>query len=255
MASQQQEQLAVERRYQAALQDTNRRGCAVIRQEFEAWLAICSAVAARPLEEVEKLATSDKVGYPTYYDLTEAGLRLPDGTAWDDLRRAADEVLFPRYREKMRVAALSGDGVGVANFGHFWLSLRVSMIAHRASVFDQNSASFVADQQLRKAQPALQGHRAPWAERQKLAVAQLAPRLSPTTTAQDFSAVLLEQGATTDEDRYIEVNIWGPMTIRSFEKVVYSRSRVVGRLSGQLSRLKTLKRDLARFNVDLEETP
>ena len=41
----------------------------------------------------------------------------------------------------------------------------------------------------------------------------------------------------------------------SFEKVVYSRSRVVGRLSGQLSRLKTLKRDLARFNVDLEETP
>lgn len=255
VASQQQEQLAVEQRYQATLPDINRRGCAAVRQEFETWLATCSAVAARSLAKVEELATSDKVGYPTFYDLTDAGLRIPDGTAWDELRRAADEVLFPAYREKMRFAALSGDGVGVANYGDFWLSLRVSMIAHRASVFDQNSASFVADQQLRKAQPALQGHRAPWAERQKLAIAQLAPRLSPTTTAQDFSGILLEQGATTDEDRYIEVNIWGPMTIRTIDKVVYSRSRVVGRLRGQLSRLKTLKRDLARFSVDLEETP
>ncbi len=188
-------------------------------------------------------------------DITDAGLRIPDGTAWDELRRAADDVLFPGYREKIRFAALSGDGVGVANYGDFWLSLREFMIAHRASVFDQNSASFVAEQKLRDAPPALLGHRAPWAERRKLAVAQLALRLSPTTTAQDFSAVLIEQGTTTDEDRYIEVNIWGPMTIRTVDRVVYSRSRVAGRLRGQLSRLKALKRDLARFSVVVEETP
>jgi hypothetical protein len=169
VASQQHEQLEVERRYQAALQDTNRRGCALVRQEFETWIATCSAVTARSLPKVEELAASDKVVYPTYYDLADAGLRIPDGTAWDELRRPADDVLFPGYREKMRFAALSGAGVGVANYGDFWLSLRESMIAHRASVFDQNSALFVVEleQKLRNAQPALLGHRAPWDERRK----------------------------------------------------------------------------------------
>jgi hypothetical protein len=45
------------------------------------------------------------------------------------------------------------------------------------------------------------------------------------------------------------------MTIRTVGRVVYSRARVAGRLRGQLSRLKALNRDLARFNVVLEETP
>jgi hypothetical protein len=69
------------------------------------------------------------------------------------------------------------------------------------------------------------GNRATWDERRKLCVAKLGPQLAPNMTLQDFPGLLLEQGATTRDDRFVELHIWGPMTIRSVQSVRVERRR------------------------------
>ncbi len=65
------------------------------------------AIIARPLGEVQRLATSDKQIYATYHQLTDAGVRVPEGDKWDVLRSTVGPAIFPDYHQHIRFAALS----------------------------------------------------------------------------------------------------------------------------------------------------
>ena len=186
-----------------------------------------------------------------------AGFALPDGSSWESLRRPADEILFPNYRARIRFGALSGDGIGVIKYGHFWMTMRDSLIEHRASVFDQNSVTLVteilASKRLEVAPESLKGHRAIWPDRATLAAAQLSHAITPSTRSDDFPRILLMQGATTADDKFIEVNIWGPITVRTIESVGY-RWSLVSRMTPR-SLLRHLATSLKVFGVKLEERP
>lgn len=184
----------------------------------EAALQGSKAVIARPLRDVERLAASDRELYPTFYGLTEAEVRLPFGDRWDRLRRLADEALFPGYKEHIRFAALSLDGAGLSGFGDCSLTLRDDMTAHRASVFEDNSASFL-ERHGYKPPP---GCRALWEERARLCVAKRAEEIPAGTPDSDFPGVLLQQGSQSDEGRFVEVHVWGPMSIRTVERVLFT---------------------------------
>jgi hypothetical protein len=196
------------------------------------------------MRELDRLAASDKELYPTYYGLLEGQIRLPHGNEWDVLRGIADEALFPGYKEEIRFAALSLDGLGLPGYGECSFVLRDAMIAHRASIFEENSALSMK----KHAYVPPPGHRATWGDRAKLCAVKTAGDIGASTGADQFPKLLLEPGATPEEDRFVEVHIWGPMTIRSIERVV------VGKLRRQSVR-KSLRDRLAAFGAVLEEVP
>ncbi len=212
------EAAALDSRYQAAVQDAAGRGCRDVLESFEAAITASKAVINRPLLEVERLASSDRQLYSSFYQRLEAGLQLPYGDKWDRLRVKADAELFPLYAKPIRFAALSLDGMGLRSYGDCTFVLRENLIAHRASVFEDNSAVFLRDRGY-KLPP---GQRAPWRERAKLCVAKLTKWIHKDTTPADFPGLLLEQGADPENDRFVEVHIWGSLSIRSFERAVLS---------------------------------
>lgn len=210
------EKEALERRYQNARREASNRGADADIEKFETALANSKAVIARSYREVDRLAASDKELYSTYYKLLGAESRLPDGDQWDPLRRLAEETLFPNYKEEIRFAALSLAEVGLSNYGECSLVLRDDMITHRASVFEENPALFLKRHSYRL-RP---GHRAVWEERAKLCVAKLVEAIGPGTPEGQFASILLRPGATSGEDDFVEVHIWGPMSLRTVERIL-----------------------------------
>ena len=237
------EKEALERRYQAALRNASGRGAEAEVKKFETAVTSSKAVMARPLRELDRLAASDKELFSTFYRLLGEEVRLPHGNQWDLLRRIADEALFPGYKEEIRFAALSLDRNGLSSYGECSFVLRDDLIAHRASVFEENSAVFLKRHQAYEA-PA--GHRAVWGERGKLCVAKLAGCIGPSTPDAQFPGILLRTGATSGEDEFVEVHIWGPVSIRTMERILMSTPR-------KKTFWKALRDRLQGLNVELEE--
>jgi hypothetical protein len=236
------EQQALERRYLEALRGATSRGAQNVVAELETALGASKAVMARPMREVDRLSASDQEIIPTYYGLLGGQVRLPHGNEWDGLRGTADETLFPGYKEHIRFAALSLNGKGLPRYGECFFVFRESMIGHRASVYEENST--VSLKKYGYQPPP--GHRAAWSERAKLCVAKLAGALDASTQPVQFPGLLLQQNATPEEDRFIEVHIWGPMTIRTIERILVPRAR------SQAVR-KSLRDRAKKFGVELEE--
>jgi len=198
---------------------------------------------------VLRLASSTRQLYGTYYQLIEAGLRLPDGDEWDVLRELADTVLFPKYKQEMRFGALSLDGRGLPNYGECSIVLREEMIADRTSVFEENSALFVERHNIKiSRKPNLpKGYRATWPDRAKLGVAKLYGRIDSTTTPDKYSRILLRAGATSERDDFIEVHIFGPMTVLTMEQVIV----IAPQASKRTTITRAIKSILAKHNVQV----
>ena len=239
------ERQALEQRYQAAFQDAASRGCREVLESFEIALQSSKAVINRPLADLERLAVSDRQLYATYYQRLGSEVQAPDGNAWDRWRRMADATLFPLYEERIRFAALTLDDQGVWSYGECSLVLREELIARRASVFEDNSTVFLRDRDF-KLSP---GYRATWEDRSRLAVAKLAPAIHAGTLPADFPGLVLQQGPTAEDDRVIEVHVWGPVTARTCQRVILVPK---GRKAGQVFR-KALRARLAAVGVELEE--
>lgn len=241
------ERAALERRYEAARRDAVSRDADSNRQDFEKAISNSKAVIARSESEVLQLASSNRRLYSTYYQQITAGVRLPDGDQWDVIRELADPVLFPGYKKEMRFAALSLDGVGLSNYGSCSIVLRSGLIAHRASVFEENSALFMEQREIKVSRtPNLpKGYRATWGERAKLCVAKLSGKIDSATRPDEYSGLLLKQGATSEDDEYIEVHIWGPMTVLTMEQVIATGPNPHFRATI----IKAIKAKLAKHNV------
>jgi hypothetical protein len=243
------ERAALDRRYQATMTDAIARRADGVLKDFESALAGSSAVIARYQSEVLRLASSTRQLYGTYYQLVEAGLRLPDGDEWDVLRELADTVLFPKYKEHMRFGALSLNGRGLPNYGECSIVLREKMIADRTSVFEENSALFIERHDIKiSRKPNLpKGYRATWGERAKLGVAKLHGKIDSTTTPDKYSHVLLTPRATSEADDFIEVHIYGPMTVLTMERVIV----IAPQTSKRATITKAIKSKLAKHNVQV----
>lgn len=213
---------ALNRRYEEALNRAASRGCEQIAKDFELALSDSQAVIARSLLEADRLASSDKQLYATFYELVDAGVRLPSGSKWDTLRDVADGALFTGYKKHIRFGALSLNGLGLSNYGECFLVLRDSMIVHRASVFEENSTLFMKHHNISmsEAHNLPPGYRAVWKERGKLCVAKLVDELSQNTKKSDYPGILLKEGTTSADESFVEVHIWGPMTIRTFDRII-----------------------------------
>ena len=229
------------------------RGCATVADALVLAAAGSKAVIARPLGEIERLARNDREVYSTYYKQVEAEVRLPDASHWDPMRRIAEEALFPGYKEEIRFAALTLDDRGPPSYGTCFFTLRTPMIAHRASVFEENNVLFVKQRDLTFSELSdlPRGYRATWDDRGTLCLAKLGETLRPAMTGADYPGLLLRPGATTAEDDFVEVHVWGPITIRAVEKIV-----LLDPEKGRAARAKRRawgEKLQRQYGVDLEE--
>lgn len=235
----------LERRYLAAFDEASSRGDVHALREFEDEAKHSKAVLARTANELQRLATSDNQIYATYYELLSAGIIAHVEDRWSLRRALADEVMFHGYKKEIRFAALTLDMRGLSNYGDCYIVLRTDMIAHRASVFEENSTMFMKRHRILmdEADNLPRGYRATWDDRGRLCVAKLFQEIDAHTPKGEYSKLLLRQGATTAEDEFVEVHVWGPMTARTFEQVsVTTRSRrahrvVIGALRERLGKL------------------
>jgi hypothetical protein len=115
------------------------------------------------------------------------------------------------------------------------------MISHRASVFEENSARFVE----RHGTRIPKGYRATWDDRTKLGVAKLSWKIDSATGSDKYSGILLKQGATSEDDEFVEVHIWGPMTVLTMEQVIVTAPK----RNQRATILKAIQFKLAKHGV------
>lgn len=244
------ERAALRLRYDAAKADALARGADAAVEDFETAISKSTAVLARSVEEVQRLANSSRQVYATYYQLIEAGLKLPDNDEWNSAREITDTVLFPHYKEQIRFAALSLDGVGLSTFGDCSIEFRDEMIAHRASVFDENSVLFMERHGVKVSRKpnVPKGYRSVWSERAKLCTAKLASRIDSATTPNQYSNLLLTQGAAPEAHEFVEVHIFGPTTILTMSRVKVT----IPKAGPRATIVRALKSKFAKHGVSVE---
>jgi hypothetical protein len=245
---------ALTARYDAAMAALTARGTRAAGEALEETVRTRSqAVIARPIGEIERIASSDRQGYASFYELVEAGIRIPDEEGWDVWRKSADTLFFPHYEKQMRFASLTLNGRGMPHYGDGFLVLRDDMVAHRATVFEENSAAFVRRETLNPDSfpAAVRGRRATWSDRGRLAVVKHHAELSATSASTDaaIAAILQRPGHSAGaDDVFVEAHIYGGFTVRSLARVVVQSSKVLSK-----ARFRALREKLAKLGVPLEE--
>jgi hypothetical protein len=174
------------------------------------------ACKAMPRWELDRLISSDTATAATYYQQIQGRCRIPDDNQWDRLRRIADAAFFQSASEDIQFAALSTNGRWLQNYGDGAVFFKDAMIAHRATVFETNTAQWFAENNGISEIPP--GYRATWGKRSTLATAKLAG--AACHDCSDIDSLLLSGGESTASDQFIEVHICGSYTIRSVNGVV-----------------------------------
>lgn len=226
-ANEKEEKEALQKRYEDAVKDSTLRDCNKELKAFEASLIKSEAVIARSNLESVRLATEDNELYASYYELFDAKVRIPKGDIWDVFRQVADAAVFPSYAKDIRFAVLSLNEKGSSNYGeNFWV-LDEKMISHRTTVFTENTTLFMDTHSIKmdEVDKLPKGHRAVWDERAKLCVAKLNCKLSKGMNLASFQKILLEEGKTSATDSFIEVHVWGPISIRTIKKMIMRKPK------------------------------
>ncbi len=220
------ETFELERRYQAAIKDAKRRGCAAQVAQFETEIAADGRlVMGTSKKKLMPLIRGDRDVFATYYDLE--ALRFPQPATgpidWNTKRPQAEIELLGTHKhiDKLHYAALSLDGESLPHYGDCTIWLAPHMVTHRASLLTENSVICF----LRHNAQIPPGHRASWDDRTKLCVAKLAGKIEASTVPADFPKLIMKPGPDTTGigDEFVEIQILGEMTIRTFERVKIKR--------------------------------
>jgi hypothetical protein len=78
-----------------------------------------------------------------------------------------------------------------------------------------------------------------------LAVAKLASTLTPSTTSPDLPGVLKSDGATPDDGAFVEVHVYGSISMRTVQQVSISTTATPA------VRLRALREKLKKLGVPL----
>lgn len=168
-----QEQTVLEQRYANTCQEARQRHAEKKLREFEKKVQGSYAIINVGFSVLYNLARG-KI-YQNYYQRLE---KLPE--KYDEDRELVEIKLFQRARYQIRYAALSLGGIGLAKYGEFCLYLNEELIRDRTSLLEENSFNFFKRHPIQPKTPMLQGYRAIWQDRGKLAVAKLGKKIQPT---------------------------------------------------------------------------
>lgn len=219
-----QELQALDLRYQAARTGLAARNADSVGFQFEQEVNTNSrAVICRRWGTLATWLDHGNELFLTYYEQLESGKRRPQDNGFDTSRTAVDEVFFPYFKDHINFAALSLDGKGPASYGECHFSFKQIAIAHRTSVFEENTVVFTAKHRIVPTDRPPVGYTATWDARGRLALAKLADQLEHHSQSTDFPAILLVNRGGTDTDEFLECHIFGRLTISNIEQVKVSK--------------------------------
>lgn len=215
---------ALQKRYRKSVSDAADRKAIQSLRRFETMLQKDSrAVIARTPADLFVLVLSTHQTLSRYHELARTEIRVPKGELWDRRRQEADAALFTGYEDKLHFAALTLDGQGLTNYGSCSIVLRATDIADRASAMVMNSVLLKEKYPGRQSSPNRipLGYRSNWEARFKLSIAKLGKKIGRGTRKDRFPGILLRRGADTADDEFIEVQIWGPVTVKAVQTVTF----------------------------------
>lgn len=210
------EKAALAARYKSAVQDADVRGSLAVVKEFEQAALSAKIVMGITLSKLLPIANRSRDLFATYYDLMDLKFysAAKGQIDWNKRRPQAEIELLGTHKhlEKLHYACLSADGRSLPHYGECTARLSEHMVAHRVSVYTENTAvAYHRDHHF----PA--GNRADWDDRSRLCVAKLAGKLNSSIKSVKFPEILMQAGPTGVEDEFVEVQILGEMTFRTFE--------------------------------------
>jgi hypothetical protein len=213
-------------RFSNALKSADTRGCRKVVDEFLNAASASNAVVCCTAAKLVPLATAHQNLYANFYDLEHLYFSREYGVGeidWNVGRPVAETRLFgsKKILGKLHYAALSIEDTGVPNYGEYSIVPRESMIRHRTSVFEENSGVY-CDTHIG---PIPLGLRSNWQDRGKICVAKLAGQLNSATNSSTFPSIFVEKSATSSGDKFVEAQIFGPMTAYTFEKITYTGTK------------------------------
>jgi hypothetical protein len=215
-------QTALLRNYHEAVVDAQRRGARRQVEQVESLIAGSTATINVP----PKILSSMVLGaaYRSYYKALDQDLRRIAEQKYHAHRAAVDAKVHPGYGAEILNAAINPDGRGLTNYGEITLRLRDISISTRASVLRENAFAFYERHDLgRRDAEEEPGWRATWPDRARLGVAHLGPSLTAGIADDDLSFRILTIGANRENDRYIEVHIYGELSCAALENVSLDR--------------------------------
>jgi hypothetical protein len=248
------EQQALQNRYDEARKAARSVGLEELAEQFEAYVGGSFAVMCVKFDELERLASNDSELKATFYNLADTRVpraQPPAGTDWNRIREVVDTAVYgDEVKEHIRFAALSTSAKGLTAYGPCTLVCATTHIKKRASAFEKNSCQFFLD--LRKIDidrtiEIPKGYRSTWPDRPKLALAKLGKRLLGDMTPDQFSSVLLTAGSTTADDDFIEVHIFGAMSVETFQQVTIDETAAANHYAPPA--LNDLRKKLFNFGL------
>jgi len=190
-------------------------------RELERWAAETQAVLCADLEKLEPLMQGKMQILPSYWDLHDFRSLASDaqgGPNWHKMRQKAEIELVDsaQHRDRLHYAALSGNQTGLSHYGKCTILLREEMIAHRATVYRNNSALEVNHSVGARLHS---GGLAEWKNRGRLVATKLADQLQPGMGKDEFQQLLLRSGKPENkgaDDVFVEVLVFGELSLHAF---------------------------------------
>lgn len=208
--------------YDAALLDAGQRGVVPRVGELEALLQASIATINVDPMLLSNMAKSHN--YMTYYKALDANLRMIAERQYHARRQLVDATIHTGYEKEILNAALSPDGRGLTSYGQITLQLQDMAIEDRASVLRENAFKFYERYDLGRAGSEEQsGWRSVWTDRARLGIAHLAPEVTPAVGSQTLADLIMFSGPSRDDDRFIEVHIYGELSWQALSQVVLEK--------------------------------
>jgi hypothetical protein len=225
------------------------RGCDNAIKKLEATASQSRAIVTLSLEGLIRLANSDYEVLSTYGELTG---NQQGSNEISTLRLLTEALLFNGYQEHIQFGTLSFTDGGLQRYGSCSLVLRDELIAHRSSVFQECSTAFVLRNKIISTHQLPSGYRASWKDRGKLCVAKLGALVTDDMGEEDFQKLIVGNGLAAQDHDFIEVHIFGPITIRTIERVLIFHNERKYRKNVATVLIKGLRPRLEKFGVELE---
>jgi hypothetical protein len=209
---------ALEVRFQLAMETARNAGREDVAKAFVVAVEEKSvAVLSIPLSDAEDVIKS---GFrETYYRLGRDRYpipRPPDTPDWEGIRQVIESKLFDdRFKYDMQFAALSLTGEAIASYGPVRFVCNLDLIAHRASAFHENSCVFAMRDDITAVGEVPWGYRSTWADRGKLSLAKMVEQLTDAADITTFQGLILRAGATPALDEFVEVHIFGKLSVKA----------------------------------------
>lgn len=220
---------ALRQAYEAARQAIAAQGNDAARQQFEDQCNASVAVLCTSVEKLEPMLVGHRDLLARFDEVRLLRFDRPPGPGapnWVVVRAITEIALFQtdKYPGNYHYAALSLDQKGLPHYGPVEIVLRTSMIAHRASLFRENSGWYVelygpklpADSQCR------------WEDRGQLCVVKHASALGQPGAGQPWESLVLKSDGDPSgrTDVFVEVQIFGELTLHACERVTLYRDRL-----------------------------